>query len=267
MNVHATRPFKQILTQRGRKRVRWQVKLFSRDDATGRLKCIARKTFTSKTQAIDETPSLVADYSKTEGNITTGSKMTFGDLVVVAERTFYAKATLHKGFKVAGVKSYQSKQSELKSLKEFFGEFKISNIRQAEIAEYKKLRLKHGSRRGNSKAPLAMGTVNHELKTLKRLLNYALNEGWIVRSPFASKAGAMLIEGRAERARVRMLSKAEEELLLACSDPGEKQISYARNHKTSDKRAGKSQKINATIKTGNVELRAIILLAYSPRAG
>lgn len=256
MRIQAGRPFKITLKNGGKKRVRWQVKFWARDEATGKLVEVARKTFESRLQAVDAIPRLVRDYAQTQGRIRTGEKMTFSDLVAVARETFYAPATVRNGQTIEGVRSHRPIGTQLKNLEAYFSKYRLTSISKADISGYRKARLKEGSRRGKSKigAELSLSTLNRELATLRRLLRHAENEGWILRSPFV---GARLINSSAELERKRVLSKAEETLLLAVCEPGIKQLVYRRRKRGSSE----LQTISAAVETGNPELKAAVLLA------
>ena len=60
---------------------------------------------------------------------------------------------------------------------------------------------------------MATVTVNRELRLLRRVLNVALANGWIHKSPFTM--GKSLISVGDEKPRARILTREEEERLLA----------------------------------------------------
>jgi hypothetical protein len=61
--------------------------------------------------------------------------------------------------------------------------------------------------------------VNRELALLRRMLNVAMREGWLMRNPFT--AGDPLICLADERKRERILTREEEARLLgACAPKG-----------------------------------------------
>jgi integrase len=180
--------------------------------------------------------------------------MTFGDLVRLAKETFYSEATIRNGRVIEGIRSHKPKVTELKHLSAYFGEFRLTSIGQADLLGYRKHRLAEGSQRGKERSDLSISTVNRELATMRRLLNHAESQGWIVRNPFD---GAKLIQASAEVERNRVLSQTEETVLLAVCEPGFKQITYRRKKR----KTGESQAITATVETGNPELKAAVLLA------
>src|SRR5262249_42445563 len=60
-------------------------------------------------------------------------------------------------------------------------------------------------------------TVNRELSLLRRVLNVAVENGWLVKNPF--KAGKPLINMSDEKERERVLTREEEERILSlCVD-------------------------------------------------
>lgn len=254
MRIIAGKPYKVRLKQNGTTRERWQVKLWSKDGFTDRQTPIAQKTYKTRTEAIDNIPALVKSYSKTQGRIKSGARMRFRDLVLEAEKSFYSKATIRQGRKTQGVRSYKSKQSQLKFLKEYFEDFKITSISESDLFAYREWRMKHGSRRGKDKAgaELSLSTVNRELSTLRKLLSHAFGQGWIERNPFAGATN--IIDGGAEVERTRILSNDEEVVLLALCEPGVKSVPTQRKRKD-------GSTINVPVATGNPELRAAVLFA------
>jgi integrase len=180
--------------------------------------------------------------------------MTFADLVTLAKETFYSEATIRNGRVIEGIRSHKPKVTELKHLSAYFGEFRLTSIGQADLVGYRKHRLAEGSQRGKEKSELSISTVNRELATMRRLLNHAESQGWIVRNPFD---GAKLIQASAEVERNRVLSQTEETVLLAVCEPGLKQITYRRKKR----KTGEPQTVTATVETGNPELKAAVLLA------
>ncbi len=254
MKVTATRPFKTKL----RNKTVWQVQFVTTDTASGKRKVLSRKTFKTKADASDAIPAIIVNYSKTEGRITTGERMTFADLVKVAKDSFYAPATVRDGVKIAGTRTPATRNSQLAALQSYFGSFRLTNITEADVTAYCKWRESRGSRRGKQGGmrgrPLSVATLNRELSAMQKMLNYALRQGWITRNVVA---GSGLIRSSAEVARTRTLAHSEETLLLACCETGEKRVTYHRKNRVT----GERQAITATIDTGNVELKAAVLFA------
>jgi integrase len=95
----------------------------------------------------------------------------------------------------------------------YFGKKRLRQIRYADIRDFRAARLQTKSDRTDR--TLSIATVNRELSALRRMLNVAVAEGWLIRNPFTS--GPPLIATADERRRERILTADEEGLLLACS--------------------------------------------------
>ncbi|MBA3770737.1 MAG: phage integrase SAM-like domain-containing protein, partial [Blastocatellia bacterium] len=197
----------------GRHKGKWVLEVKYWDDVQGKQR-VAVRMFSYQSEAKDARPQLEKDLRSTHGQIQTGRKITFADLCVVAKADFYREAVIEQGRKIAGVKS-SSTASFLKVLKEFFGDRKLGSITSGDLTSYKIWRFKRGDLRIKDEAnkrPLSHGSVNRELVVLRRLMKFAHGRGWIDRDVFV---GAGVIDRDAEKARDRVLSDAEEELLLA----------------------------------------------------
>jgi site-specific recombinase XerD len=64
--------------------------------------------------------------------------------------------------------------------------------------------------------PRKLASVHRELSTLRRMLNYAVNQGWLLNNPFSRTEN--LISNASERAREKVLNYEEEARLLAECD-------------------------------------------------
>lgn len=98
-----------------------------------------------RSDAIDERDRLVKEIEKSYGQIPTGKRMNFIDLVAIAEKNFYKSAEIIEGRKVAGVRSLETVQNQLKMLKKFFGKRLIRQITTESLTDYKLWRVKNGS--------------------------------------------------------------------------------------------------------------------------
>lgn len=90
------------------------------------------------------------------------------------------------------------------------------------------------------------------MKRIRRLLNIAVEQGWISVNPF-EKGGSLVVDSF-EVERTRTLSRDEESRLLsACTGERTKPIER--------KRLGKIEKFEQTVRMENPQLRAEIILA------
>jgi len=139
------------------------------------------------------------------------ARSTFQDLADYFEKVYLKPAQFVDGRKVSGRRSLPARLSELKALRASFGRRSIRSITHGNLQAYKEYRLQTPTKKGQR----AIATVNRELSLLRRMLNVAVQEGWLHLSPF--KRGDSLISAADERKRQRILTLPEEERLLhAC---------------------------------------------------
>jgi len=235
----------------GKSKGKWTARISYFDHRTGKTLTI-EKAKAKRTDAIDERNRLVNEIKKSHGGIREGERMTFSRLADICSKQFYKPAVIENGVKTEGVRSHAGIQSAVKNLTRYFGKRRIGEITKESLADYKQWRRKLGSLRTKAKnEPIKIATINRELAAMRRMMRFALSEGWLVRDIFF---GAKAIVTSAETVRTRILSESEQERLLAACE-GERAITYTRHH------YGKSETVTATIKADNPHLKAIILLA------
>src|SRR5687767_14410510 len=101
----------------------------------------------------------------------------------------------------------------VKALKEYFEKRQLRGITHSDIRLFRAERL---ATQTKAKKQRSVAAVNRELEKLRRLLNIAEREGWILRNPMRS--GDPLISVADERKRERILTRDEELRLLAACD-------------------------------------------------
>lgn len=177
-----------------------------------------------------------------------GDRMKFAGLADVYEKRKLFAAEYHgtgkSRRKVAGVRSLRPSQHYLSVLRDHFGGTLLKKLTHAEIENFKGKRLKERSIRGER----SITDVNRTLELLRAILRFAVQNGWLTKSPF--EMGSPLISKADETRRERVLSFEEERRLLNACD-SERVISY--------KRAGKS--MTAKRNGGREYLRALIVVA------
>lgn len=240
----------------GKSKGKWIIRIEYFDEMLGKNRFMERHA-EKRSDAIDERDKLASKIEKSHGQIQTGERMTFNDLAAVCEKNFYKPAVIVEGRKIAGVRSFQTVQIQLKILKMFFGKRLVRQITTESLNDYKIWRLKIGSQNpsvqkdSKTTVPIKLSTVNRELSTMRRMMRFAYGKGWIVKDIFFN---AKVIEMSAEIERTRLLSKSEEiRLLVACQ--GEREIKYKRI------RHGKEESISAIHSLDNPHLKAMIILA------
>jgi integrase len=133
----------------------------------------------------------------------------FSDLVTFCRQREVAPAEYSGETKIAGMRSWKSAESYLKTLGAFFGPMSIAAITYDDLLDYKRERLKGKTERGGRRS---IASVNRELTLLRKLFFVALRERWITEHPF--HRGAPLIQNADEVERMRILTFDEEEKLL-----------------------------------------------------
>ncbi len=239
----------------GKSKGKWVVRIEYFDDMKGKIRFMERHT-DRKGEAADLRNKLVDEVKKSHGQIQTGERMTFIQLAAFCEKAFYKPAEIVEGRKIAGVRSFETVQYQLKSLKKFFGKRLIRHITTESLFDYKLWRLKNGSQHPTAKEkdefkPIKLATVNRELTTLGKMMRFAYGKGWIVKDIFFN---AKVIDKTSEMERTRLLTLDEEQRLLE-SCQGVREITYTRKWR------GKEQQITATVSVDNPYLKAIIVLA------
>jgi integrase len=137
-------------------------------------------------------------------------KLTFKELAEKYEEVKLIPATYQDGVKVSGKRSIAPVKSALNSLLPYFERKPIRNIKTSDIEGYKQSRLKTITLRGSM---MKVATINRELSLLRTMLNFALQNEWIIKNPFILSKGIISISAEVERDRI--LSFDEEKRLLA----------------------------------------------------
>ena len=156
------------------------------------------------------------------------SQMSFAQLADYYDKNYLVGPEYVDGRKVAGLRSYVTLRPRLAALKDFFSRHKVRSITHGDLERYRAIRLKTpvvlGKNTQGTDKPgkltyrqRSIATVNRELALMRRVLNVAVRNGWITRSPF--EMGDPLITRGDEKPRERILTRKEEErLLAACAE-------------------------------------------------
>lgn len=191
----------------------WWARLNYLDEATGKRRDRQRRA-ESYVHAKELAEQLAKEFDETAGRSIDAERMTFAELADYCEKHYYKAAEYHDERKVAGVRGLATAKCQLNALRGYFGKKRLRQIRYADIRDFRAARLQTKSDRTDR--TLSIATVNRELSALRRMLNVAVAEGWLIRNPFTS--GPPLIATADERKRERILAADEEAaLLLACS--------------------------------------------------
>lgn len=162
-------------------------------------------------------------------------KITLSNLADEYQKAKVFAAVIKDGHKVAGLKSHKPVLTYIRIAKEHFGRKLIRSIKPRDIEHFKNIRLNTPveieiktfvkelnpeTKRIKTKVvketrvtPRKLASVHRELSTLRRMLNYAVNQGWLLSNPFGRTEN--LISNASERAREKVLTYEEEARLLA----------------------------------------------------
>ena len=194
-------------------KVTWWARVTYTDPVTGKRHDRQRRA-ESKSHAKDLVQDLIAEVDKTGGRSLAKEHMTFLDLATYFEKEYLKPAEYVDGRKVAGVRSIVPAKANVKALKDHFGMRLLRGITHSDIREFRAIRL---ATKTKAKKQRTIAAVNRELEKMRRLLNIAEREGWILRNPMRS--GDPLISMADERKRERIVTREEElKLLAACEN-------------------------------------------------
>jgi integrase len=191
------------------------------DDSGKRIE--RQAPYNSESSARRLAVEILADL-KDEAVMLDHATMTFAQLAEYYKRTFLTDAEYRDGIKVSGLRSRYTFEGRLKVLKDYFGSKRLRSITHGDLVRYKAHRLKtpavlgQNTRGTNAKGKphereRSIASVHRELSFLRRIFNVAASNGWIARNPF--QRGEPLIRPADEKRRQKIVSKEEEELLLA----------------------------------------------------
>ena len=168
----------------------------------------------SKTHAKELIDSLLDELKEHGAESLQADRMTFSHLAERYKASELVPAVYADGHKVHGRRSLATPIGVLKTLVDWFGSRKVRSITHSDVQSYRLDRLQQETIR---KKRRSIASVNRELEQLRAVLNYSKRQGWLQKSPFES--GNALIIKSAEKERQRILSKGEEQALLArCVD-------------------------------------------------
>ena len=142
-------------------------------------------------------------------DILDSEKLKFEELAEKYKETKLVEAQYVDGVKVSGRRSLKPLQPVLKALIDHFGQRLVRSIKASDLEAYKQKRLKTPTQQGTQRK---IATVNRDLELLRAMLNFAVQNEWLIRSPFVLTKG--LISKAAEAERDRILSLDEEQKLL-----------------------------------------------------
>lgn len=149
------------------------------------------------------------------------SRVRFDYLADYFEKNYLVSAEYVDGRKILGRRSLEGLKAQLSVMRDFFGKKMLRSISYGDVSRFRIERLKTPCFRTGKQRAIA--SVNRELALLRKMLNVAAREQWLIKNPF--NLGEPLICIADERKRERILSKDEEQKLLrACEHPRRKHL-------------------------------------------
>lgn len=168
------------------------------------------KVATSKAHAKRLADRLEREYLSTA--VIDSDRVTFADLVSRFKAERLQPAVYHGERKVSGYKWPRKLELRVDRLAKYFGRTLLADITPAVIQAYKAELIRQPTRYRRQRSPY---DTNHQLRTLRLLLNYAIEQGWIQSNPFAR---VRLLDVESEQPRERPERPGElERLLAACT--------------------------------------------------
>lgn len=184
---------------------------FRYKDDFGKQQNVVKK-FATKTEARKWLKQKIRELDEHGASLINSEAMTFAELAKFYESHKVKPPVLREGKKVAGLRSFDSVLRRLRTLIGYFGKKRIRTITHADVEAFKLHRLEAENQRRPGTS-LTIATVNRELQILRGVLNFAVRQSWLIRSPFS--LGESLISLTAETKRNRVLTREEEEKLLS----------------------------------------------------
>ncbi|MDQ3713002.1 MAG: site-specific integrase [Acidobacteriota bacterium] len=166
-------------------------------------------------------------------------KLIFNDLADQYEKVELVEAIYQNGAKIMGKRSIAPVRSAIKPLREHFGRKQIRLIKASDLKIYKNKRLntpveievneryeifnertkrkKKALKKVVRKHPRKIATINRELARLRVMLNFAIDNDWLIKNPFSKAKGVISTSAEVERDRV-LTPNEEDRLLSYCVD-------------------------------------------------
>jgi integrase len=183
-------------------RIRWT-------DANGK-EHTREKAATSKTHAKALADQLAGKFAEGGAEAVDAEKMTLSELIAQFKKSEVIEAVFSGERKIAGYKHPEKVETKLNTLGKFLGGHRIQELDYYAIRDFKLALLATPTVR---KKPRSISDVNHHLRILRHVLNFACLKRWLLRNPF--RDGEPLISEADEIPRDRAERAGEQDRLLA----------------------------------------------------
>lgn len=156
----------------------------------------------SKSHARRLRDELAAKHSDFGERAIEGARMTFREVAENYAERKIIPPKYHQTRKVAGLRSYKHYEGLLKTLLTYFGTKRIKDITPADIERFKQIRLdtpivtkvkNKDKSYSNEIRQRSIASVNRELTLFRTILNDAVYNSWITRSPFQNIKGLLVL--------------------------------------------------------------------------
>lgn len=148
------------------------------DPHEDRRRQVWRKVVTTKKDAQN---AVLNEIERILGeNRSSPKSWTFEDFADWYCKNVAVPAEFRNGVKFKGKKSWRQIHWDVDILTRHFRRRKINGLKRADFLEYREKRLRDPKPNGE---PRSIGSVNHELRTLSAMLNFAYSNEWIDRPP------------------------------------------------------------------------------------
>lgn len=169
--------------------------------------------------------------------------LTFREVAEKYLEAYVSEPIYENGIKIRGMKDHRGVRSVVTNVfLPALGRRPIASIRHADLIKLRDKRLDepklHGWTEGSGadrvrkvatvKGKRSIARVNREMATLRAIFNFALDSGYLEKSPMRGERKQSLVVMAAERGRDRVLTLAEERRLLAAF-AGDKKIARTRD--------------------------------------
>jgi integrase len=183
-------------------------------DKTGKRKGVSKSAATHS-DAKRELQDLIDQHESGGSEVLEARNMTFAALAEHCKETRYCEAFYdQQGRKLYGVREPKKFASMINRLVSSLGHLKLSDITVSHLQQYRRTRLRTKTNRGTY---TDVATVNRELSTCRAMLNDAVVNDWLVRSPFVkAKKGELIAVAHEAKRQIVLTSENEEKLLQAC---------------------------------------------------
>jgi len=204
--------YSATITKRKRRKGEYVARLqyYDKDTGARREKTLSASTPAEAKRALK---TLEAKFESGGSSLLDAGNMTFAELAAYSKKERYCDAIYDdRGRKLLGVRNPKKAASTINRLVSILGPLKLEEITVAHLTRYRKTRLSTLTRKGTN---TDVATVNRELSMMRAMLNDAMANDWLARSPFTKAKKGELIPVAHETQRTTVLSLEDEEKLLA----------------------------------------------------